>query len=592
MRKLYILLIMALVPSVVFGQQQLAQWGECPNKEGIQQFLNKYIIGNSAGACNNAGIISYVDNEEALDDLKNMSEKEAWNEVAAYDCSVSQVESNLINYRANIEDNNREYNDIVKKVTDQFKDAAKNNKEANTSFKQGYSITTQKKAGLDKYETVIYEYFCHVDGDYDDETGNSKCVLKKKQKTPRKYIIPQSGNIPSDAQELFASTPNGQIDITLLEAQRLAELQNLNKLENEKIKVIKYVRDIIYHRADIYASECLKAMEDDPKMIYNACTDLLMERSSDQEDLEEIIKDVQKEVRDLSRDFNEDEGESGSVLQEWKTKAENDFNTDKGYTEDDTPGEMLTKTENGHSARVGSRYEIITSPTGNTDGSISMRIKEFFITVRTVNHGTFTYTFNSDGEMIKATSTTKWEAIDGFQVDYFMGAVSPIVNTDGSTTLSASDMAGFKDKYSITSNSIIAWIQKEQELENINREWSKIMNIRKSIAGMCPFDSTPPWVSNGDILPGPDRANQYKGVWYVINRLVPGVTNIILVFAVSGIVLVIILAGFMMYISGMSGMDEFFNTGQRAIVGALVGVLLATIAYAFVKMIIGLNFTP
>ena len=95
-----------------------------------------------------------------------------------------------------------------------------------------------------------------------------------------------------------------------------------------------------------------------------------------------------------------------------------------------------------------------------------------------------------------------------------------------------------------------------------------------------------PNVPNGGILPGP--GNSALGVSYVRDVLLPGVTNWIVALVLSGSVVVMIGAGLMYIVGG--GDQEMQTKAREAIMWAVIGACVTMLAYALVRIIIGINF--
>ncbi|MCB9809494.1 hypothetical protein H6771_00770 [Candidatus Peribacteria bacterium] len=133
-------------------------------------------------------------------------------------------------------------------------------------------------------------------------------------------------------------------------------------------------------------------------------------------------------------------------------------------------------------------------------------------------------------------------------------------------------------------------IGKEKQLDEIGNELEKLDGDSLRIANMCPLPSVPPWVSHADILPGPPRANNDRGIHYVLQLLLPSIANVLLVFMWGGVVLVIILAGILLLFSGTPAREGLVQTSKNMIYWAILGSIIATMGYTIVKFVIGINF--
>ena len=158
--------------------------------------------------------------------------------------------------------------------------------------------------------------------------------------------------------------------------------------------------------------------------------------------------------------------------------------------------------------------------------------------------------------------------------------------SDGDLTIPTQLTQSGKDNQGGT---IISSMVLALEIHNLLQK-KEAHNFKTSfINAMCPLDSVPPWVSNGDILPGPVRANDDKGIFYIINQFIPGITNAILVFIYGAFVLVILAAGYIYFWSSYSK-SQYAETAWNTILYGSIGITLAAMAYAIVKFIIGINF--
>lgn len=95
-----------------------------------------------------------------------------------------------------------------------------------------------------------------------------------------------------------------------------------------------------------------------------------------------------------------------------------------------------------------------------------------------------------------------------------------------------------------------------------------------------------PNVPNGGLLPGP--GNSSLGVAYVRDVFLPGITNWIVAVVLAGSVIVIMGAGLMYIVGG--GDQEMQNKAREAMVWGVIGTVVTILAYALVRIVIGINF--
>lgn len=95
-----------------------------------------------------------------------------------------------------------------------------------------------------------------------------------------------------------------------------------------------------------------------------------------------------------------------------------------------------------------------------------------------------------------------------------------------------------------------------------------------------------PPVTNGHILPGPEFGEDGKS--YVMNQLLPGITNWILVSITAISVIMGIIAG-LFYITS-SGDTEMTKKGKDIMIWSIAGLVLAILSFTIVKIIININF--
>jgi len=95
-----------------------------------------------------------------------------------------------------------------------------------------------------------------------------------------------------------------------------------------------------------------------------------------------------------------------------------------------------------------------------------------------------------------------------------------------------------------------------------------------------------PVILNRGILPGPSAVESGKD--YVKNTFAAKFINIMMIIIFSAGVVVLIVAGFMIFFS--SGDSEMVGKAKRAIFWAITGIIIAAMSYVIVKFIIGLDF--
>ncbi len=98
--------------------------------------------------------------------------------------------------------------------------------------------------------------------------------------------------------------------------------------------------------------------------------------------------------------------------------------------------------------------------------------------------------------------------------------------------------------------------------------------------------NAPPVFSGMGILPGPDSAQQ--ALCYVTKKLIPSVTSSLLVFVLGLSVLMVIVGGIFYLIS--MGDTERLQKGRDIIVWAILGSIIAILAYTIVRFIINIDF--
>ena len=100
-----------------------------------------------------------------------------------------------------------------------------------------------------------------------------------------------------------------------------------------------------------------------------------------------------------------------------------------------------------------------------------------------------------------------------------------------------------------------------------------------------------PPIFNGGMLPGPAQDGDgltEDGICYVSEKLVPSISNKILVFLFSLGVIILIIAGLLYIVS--SGDTELTGQAKDTLLWACIGIGLAVISYAIVKLVINIDF--
>jgi len=95
-----------------------------------------------------------------------------------------------------------------------------------------------------------------------------------------------------------------------------------------------------------------------------------------------------------------------------------------------------------------------------------------------------------------------------------------------------------------------------------------------------------PPVSNGGILPGPSSAA--GGLSYVLNNLLPAISNWVVAVIMASAVIVVIIGGIMYVFS--AGEQETQKKARDTITWGIVGMVLAILSYTVVKIIVFINF--
>jgi len=102
----------------------------------------------------------------------------------------------------------------------------------------------------------------------------------------------------------------------------------------------------------------------------------------------------------------------------------------------------------------------------------------------------------------------------------------------------------------------------------------------------CDIRDDKPPVFHGGLLPGPYRAED--GVCYVSNRLMPAVTNTMLAYLLGVAVIMVMIGGVMYLVS--SGTPEMIQKGRDIIAWAVIGAVIAILAYTLVKFVTRIDF--
>jgi hypothetical protein len=105
--------------------------------------------------------------------------------------------------------------------------------------------------------------------------------------------------------------------------------------------------------------------------------------------------------------------------------------------------------------------------------------------------------------------------------------------------------------------------------------------------------AAPPQFNHGvqdgvGILPGSGITGEDGGSNYLVESLIPGITNGFMVVMLAIAVIMIIIAGFMYLFS--SGDSEMTKKAKDTIFWTITGVGIAAASVAIVRFIIGLNF--
>ncbi len=97
-----------------------------------------------------------------------------------------------------------------------------------------------------------------------------------------------------------------------------------------------------------------------------------------------------------------------------------------------------------------------------------------------------------------------------------------------------------------------------------------------------------PYIINGGLLPGPEVS--LDGETHFTKKLLPGITNGLLVFLLSISVITFIIGG-IMYLTAQ-GDTEQTKKAFDTIFWSVVGLSIAILSFAAIKFFIGINFTP
>ncbi len=126
--------------------------------------------------------------------------------------------------------------------------------------------------------------------------------------------------------------------------------------------------------------------------------------------------------------------------------------------------------------------------------------------------------------------------------------------------------------------------------------WTLAITLCMSMGGLvltAEAGTPPPLLGGGTqdgkrILPGPEDPLSTKGKNYISKYFAPGLVNGFLLILFFASVVAIIVAGVMYILS--SGDQELTKKAKDVIFWAIVGALIAAMAYAMVRFVVNIDF--